>query len=127
MTPSNSPMRYTMEKGQPVNRQTHNMAQNIKIRKTNERFEPLVESTLNFASLNKYIYTLPNTHEFPWCRSIDEYGMTVFNLLQIPHVTAELVKIRQTVEDPELQSEIDDILTFIGDLTNHEYIQFIGD
>lgn len=103
------------------------MAQNIKIRKTNEKFETIENSNLNFADLNKYIYSQLNHELYPWAESIDEYGMTVFNLLQIKHLVFELDQIEKTITSPNLLRDINAIIKFIGTIERHEYIQFIGD
>ncbi len=78
-------------------------------------------------NLAEIIKELPNDskEKFPWLWSIDPYGLTMFNLYQVPHVINELEELARL--NKSLESEIKDIIEFMKQIEQHTYIRLIGD
>lgn len=103
------------------------MAQHIGCQLENERGKLIKDSELNFASINRVLWDVDVKKEkYKWLDTIDEYGNTVFNPLQVPIIVAELEKLKSEVGQ-EMQNLITKFVEFIQTIGVHQYIKFIGD
>lgn len=103
------------------------MAQNISCLLENERGEILKNSELNFAALHQALWQADKSKEkYKWLHTIDEYGDTIFNHLQIPIIIAELEQLKTEVRQ-DLQNLITELIKFISQIDTHKYIKFYGD
>lgn len=103
--------------------------QNITIQIENERGGLLQRLSINFALILGHIIQRDGfSDEFPWLSSIDPYGDTVFNLLQIPHLVSELESFGR-VSNGDVQKNIAEFINEINILKDkeHLYLRFIGD
>lgn len=104
------------------------MAQHIQIIKANEQGEEIERSNTNFAPINKALYQINRyKKKYPWISSIDEYGNTSFNYLQVPYLITELEHFQKEDAAKELIKEIKIILSFIQKISKFEHVKFIGD
>lgn len=104
------------------------MAQHIGVLEVGELGNTIRESNINFALVNKTLTKLPEYKEnFPWVATIDEYGDTIFNYLQLSYVMAELDDIKVLVKDERTLEQINLLQEFVGNIDSHKYIKFIGD
>ncbi len=104
------------------------MTQHIGIIEINEQNGIERRSNANFAIINTAITRIDNSKsKFPWLSTIDEYGDTIFNYLQLPHIVNELKEIDKTINDISVKDEIRELLVFIGNTETHKYIKFLGD
>lgn len=105
------------------------MAQHIGIIKINERGEMLERLEINFADVVNVLEEIDSYKDkYPWIGTIDPYGDTIFNHIQIPFVIEDLKKLQKDVR--ELISEEDSIdksISFLEKFHAYEYIKFIGD
>ena len=102
------------------------MAQNISIVKVNEHGVVLSKSEINFAPIQKVLSKITNFKEkFPMLSSIDEYGNTSFNRIQLPRLIKELSKSQNLLIGH--RDIIYALVKFIEDFNIHEYLEFIGD
>jgi hypothetical protein len=89
----------------------------------------LKSSELNFASINLYLWEVDKVKEkFVWLHTIDEYGDSIFNYLQIPYLVEELQNLAKQAA-VELQKTILDFVNFISTVNdeNRNFVRFIGD
>lgn len=105
--------------------------QNIGVRVEDEAGTVISSSNINFAD----ILNLFDSHQdwekqkkkYPWLTSINPYGDTVFNLLQIPYLINELDSLKKVYASDK---SIEDCITFLNQeilCENHNYLRFIGD
>jgi hypothetical protein len=57
--------------------------------------------------------------------SIDPYGLTMINNLQAPQLISELEKLAEIA--PEVKDQINDVMNLAKEISNHQYLKFIGD
>jgi hypothetical protein len=57
--------------------------------------------------------------------SIDPYGFTVLNHLQVPQLILELGILKEKA--PEVEAQITDVISLAGEVSNHSYLRFVGD
>ncbi len=96
--------------------------QHIGIRKINEDGETLKVSGINFADFMGELYKIKDyKSKFPLLSYIDPYGDTYFNDLQKPDLITELQRfnINQNLKN--------EMINFIKNADDLEYIKFIGD
>lgn len=96
------------------------------ILKINERGESLENSQVNFVDVLVVLYKIEDfKNKYPWIATVDPYGDTVFNRIQIPYVLRDLKKLQ--TEKQELKAIIASLIIFLEKTDIHEYIKFIGD
>lgn len=104
------------------------MAQNIKLEKVGENGAVIAGATINFADVFNRFSTIPDAgKKYPWMATIDPYGNTIFNRIQIPLVVNELENLRSEFQDQYGNAVIDQTILFLGKAGVHQYIKFIGD
>lgn len=70
---------------------------------------------------------------FPWISSIDPYGDTTYNYLQIQHVSKELEQLSERLQDESLKSQVKSLISFLsnvnGQITEQGilYARVVGD
>lgn len=103
------------------------MAQNISCYLEDENGKVVLNSGLNFANINKILWKVDKSKEkYQWLHTIDEYGYTTFNHLQVPLIISELTQLKNDV-DQELKNLITQFIEFISKTDRHQFIKFIGD
>ena len=103
------------------------MAQHIGCYLEDERGKITKESGLNFADLNRIIWQVDrNKEKYKWLHTIDEYGTTAFNHLQIPFVISELKQLKTEISQ-NLKNLITQFIEFISQIDIQEFIKFYGD
>lgn len=104
------------------------MAQYIQVSEVGEADQTLRASNINFATVNKALTKLPEyKKKFPWLSTIDEYGNTTFNYLQLPYVVTELEELKKQIKSEEVYGQIDLFREFAEGISNHQYVKFMGD
>ena len=104
------------------------MAQHIGIIKINERGEMLERLEINFADVVNVLEEIDSYKDkYPWIGTIDPYGDTIFNRVQIPFVIKDLKKLQKGVRELISKDSIDKLISFLEKFDIHEYIKFIGD
>lgn len=100
--------------------------QNIQLQLEDENRKVIETSAINFADVMTIVYKNQDfkTH-YPWLSTIDPYGDTIFNKLQIPYVINELNALVKKTENGSL--DINGIISFIQKIDTHQYITFYGD
>ena len=104
------------------------MAQHIGLELVDEDGELIIDSRINVASVMDALLEIESCKErYPWLTTIDEYGDTIFNRLQIPLVIRELTVLSS--EKPELGQVISGILHFLEQSFQdvHQFVKFVGD
>ncbi|HZE86739.1 MAG TPA: hypothetical protein VE090_00895 [Methylomirabilota bacterium] len=102
------------------------MAQHIGIEKVNERGEILNNFHVNFAAVVNILEEIDEYQKkYPWIATIDPYGDTIFNRIQIPFVVEDLKKLQK--DKDELTNTINELIDFFEKVDIHEYLKFIGD
>lgn len=97
----------------------------VEIELQNEKGETIEKSPINFV---EFIYSADYpilSKEYPWLATIDPFGDTVFNVLQIPNLVKDLEKL--STENTEKISTLKEVIAFIKKIDTHLYIKFIGD
>lgn len=104
------------------------MAQRIQIIKVGERGDCLEELHSNFETLFNKLLTVTNYNlDFPWLSTIDPYGDTTFNRLQIPILIDELDKLHKVILMSDFSEQIEQLIKYLQQVSVHQYIKFIGD
>ncbi len=97
----------------------------VDIELQNEKGETIEKSPINFVEFLYFVdYSILNK-EYPWLATIDPFGNTIFNVLQIPNLVKDLEKLSN--ENAEKTSTIKEVITFLKKIDTHLYIKFIGD
>lgn len=93
-----------------------------------ERGKILEKSDLNVVDIIKKSWEIKNFKEiYKWASSIDPYGNTIFNVHQIPYLTAELENLKKEINDKKFESDVDKLQDFLKKIEQHLYIRFVGD
>jgi hypothetical protein len=107
------------------------MAQHIGCQIVDEFGKVIKDSNLNFAPIYFMLWKIDKKQkQYLWLHTIDPYGDTVFNTLQIPIIISELEDLLNEVDQKEqdLIRLVDEFLDFIKSaISVHTYIKFIGD
>jgi hypothetical protein len=121
--------------------------QNITVEIVDERNVLIEVLDIDFADvIGGVLWRLEKYKErFPWLSSIDPYGLTYFNTLQLPLVSAELERLNEEIRDEKVVkrpfqtnypgivteekaiNELEKALAFFKKLKTHEYLKFTGD
>jgi len=96
------------------------MAQHIGMILEDEDGKLIKDSKLNFQD----VLDKCDVSDNEWLGTIDEYGNTVFNNIQIPIIINELKELPVEEENYTL---INKFIKFLEQAEDHEYIKFIGD
>ena len=97
--------------------------QHIGIQLNDENGQVIETSTVNFAEImDSILKDADFKSKYPLVATIDPYGDTVFNVLQIPVVVKELESLPNSNE-----STVKDVISFLSKSAAHLYIKFIGD
>jgi hypothetical protein len=99
--------------------------QHIGLRLEDENGKLIEQSDINFVDIVNVFSD--NQETYPWLYGIDPYGITVFNLYQIPYVIVELKQLSSEVEDVGLKTVINKAIDFISKTEQHTYTKLIGD
>lgn len=92
-----------------------------------EQGNMLKDSALNFASVHQVLAQVDtNKEKYKWLHTIDEYGNSTFNHLQIPIIIAELEQLENEVGQ-DLQHVFKECINFMSLVHTHQYITFYGD
>lgn len=107
------------------------MPQHIGCHIVDEVGKLIKDSNLNFAPIYFMLWRIDKKQKkYRWLHTIDPYGDTVFNALQIPIVISELEDLLSEVDQKEhdLMRLVNIFLDFIKSATSvHTYVKFIGD
>jgi hypothetical protein len=121
--------------------------QNITVEIVDERNVLIEVLDIDFADvIGGVLWRLEKYKErFPWLSSIDTYGLTYFNTLQLPLISAELERLNEEIRDEKLVkrpfqtnypgidteekaiNELEKALAFFKKPKTHEYLKFTGD
>lgn len=103
------------------------MAQHIGIIKVNERGETIDTLEVNFAEVVNILEDIDNSeNNYPWITTVDPYGDTIFNRIQIPFVIEDL-KTMKNIQELAQKDDIDKLINFLEGVDIHQYIKFMGD
>jgi hypothetical protein len=103
--------------------------QNISIHLEDEAGKVIEEFSINFATVTAFLWKADDAaSKYPWLSTIDPYGDTLFNSLQVPFVVKEL-EMLQKDSDEEMGKIISESIKVLRKVENdvHTYIRFIGD
>ncbi|MES2668264.1 MAG: hypothetical protein V4644_01050 [Patescibacteria group bacterium] len=101
--------------------------QHIGILLENEQGDKIKSSNLNFADVLVWLFGIKEYQiKYPWLSTIDPYGNTVLNSLQVPLIINEL-KIFSLEVDEETKKTIELVISFLQDTDQHHYIKLFGD
>jgi RecA-family ATPase len=104
------------------------MAQHVAIKKIDERGNLMEDCNINFAEVINVLYKQQHfQEEYPWLSTIDPYGNTIINRIQVPFVVKELRKLQEKIQNSEFSSKIKNLTNFLNTVGIHEYAKFIGD
>jgi hypothetical protein len=105
------------------------MAQHIAVSEVDELQKNTIErSDINFAVIQKHLRVQPDyVRIYPWLTTIDEYGNTTFNYLQLPYVVGELKALNAATPSTEIGREIEKLISYLAQKSQGQYILFIGD
>ena len=103
--------------------------QHIGINLQNLKGDVFKTSEINFAEILKAIYEIKDFKvKFPWLVTIDPYGDTLFNQLQIPQIVNELSNLSGSLSEG-LNKKVNNLISFLKDteISLDQYIVFVGD
>ena len=101
----------------------------IHVSLVNENDKDVEVSNINFADVVwDVLWKVPSSKEkYPWLSTIDPYGMTWLNGLQLAHVAEELKNLKSETKNSIHIKTIEDTLMFFKNQSTHKYIKFMGD
>lgn len=101
--------------------------QHIALNIINEKGGIIKASDINFAKTMLSLFDKEDyERKFPWLSTVDPYGLTVFNGLQIKHLVHDLKSLRDLSENKS-EYLIEESIDFIQQSGDLQLIQFIGD
>jgi hypothetical protein len=105
------------------------IVQHIGIVKLNESGEILEIFDVNFADIVNTLFEFNENFkkEYPWISTIDPYGDTIFNRIQIPFVLEDLTKLQKDNQKLLKEDFIEKMINSLKKVDTHEYVKFIGD
>src|SRR3990167_7769379 len=98
--------------------------QHIGIRIEDETGNILKTSEFNFAEIVEVVHKTENFKvKFPWIATVDPYGDTLFNHLQVPYVLEDLAKLSENL-DVGLVKKVKDLVIFLKNINEeaHQYV-----
>ncbi len=99
----------------------------IEVTRQNENGEIIDTLSLNFANILSFVFEKTSNDKFPWLWSVDPYGDTVFNEIQIQNLIKELESLLTLANDSESISSIILFRNYIKEVTSHQYLKLSGD
>lgn len=100
--------------------------QHIQLQLEDENRKVIETSAINFAGVMTAVYKIKDFKiQYPWLSTIDPYGDTVFNKLQVPYIINELSVLANKSENNGLG--IKESVSFIQKIDTHQFITFYGD
>ncbi len=108
---------------------TINHMQHIEIQLGNLKEEVFKRSEINFAEILTAIFKIQDSKmKYPWLVTIDPYGDTLFNHLQIPQILNELNNLSGILSE-DLNKKVNDLISFLKDtrVDLDQFIVFVGD
>lgn len=107
-------------------------AQHIRLELVDRNGVVLETSELNFADIVNLIYRSQkifdeSKEKFPLLATIDIYGYTMLNQLQIPLLINDLKKLDLEIQNASLTTKIASSIDFIKKVSNHQFAKFVGD
>jgi hypothetical protein len=103
--------------------------QHIGIQLQNLKGEIFKTSEVNFAEILKVLYDIQDSKvKYSWLMTIDPYGDTLFNQLQISQIINELSNLSGILSD-DLNKKINNLISFLKDteIGLDQFIVFAGD
>ena len=103
--------------------------QHIGIQLQNLKGDVFKTSEINFAEILKAVYEIQDSKvKFPWLITIDPYGDTLFNQLQLPQIINELNNLSTTLSG-DLDKKVNTLISFLKDteIGSDQFIVFVGD
>ena len=108
--------------------------QNISVRLEDQFGEIIEQSDLNFVDLTLCFRGMDVDYffsNFAWLSTIDPYGHTVYNYLQIPRLISEFNRLRLEADNSQATKAnqiIDQWISLLGRAIDERYlVHFIGD
>src|SRR3989338_1432341 len=92
----------------------------VEIELQNERGDVVEKSLINFVEFLYFVDYSILSKEYPWLATIDPFGNTVFNVLQIPNLVKDLEKL--SIKNKEKTSTVEEVITFVKKIDTHLYI-----
>ena len=99
--------------------------QHIGLHLENEDGGIIKKSEINFVDIVLQLIEHDKEKSLKVLWSIDPYGLTILNNLQIEQFKKELEVLAQ--QSPEIQSQIAEVSDLAKEVSNHTYLKFIGD
>src|SRR5262245_50700660 len=81
----------------------------------------------DFADVYLILQEVREVQKYPWLSTVDPYGNTVFNKVQIPFVVAELTKLKNEDASNRYLLDIDQVIEACNKVANYEYLLLLGD
>jgi hypothetical protein len=100
--------------------------QNIGIIIENEKHDELFRSDINFVDILNTVHEIDDKNKFPLISSIDPFGLTTFNFIQVPYLKYELKKLADNLT-VEGRKSVSELLLFLEKIERHKYLVFVGD
>jgi hypothetical protein len=99
--------------------------QHIGLRLESEGGGVIKKSEINFVDIVLYLIESDKEKTLKLLWSVDPYGLTVINNLQIEQLVTELESLAQKA--PEVKNKINEVISLAKEVKNHIYLKFIGD
>jgi hypothetical protein len=97
--------------------------QHITLLTIDENGNEIKRSDINFAEIMLDVFgDSEYQNKYPWLSTIDPYGLTFFNQLQIKNLVEDLKRLPDSSN-----GKIKDSIDYINNLGDLEYVKLIGD
>ncbi len=90
-----------------------------------ENRQVMKKSNINFVDVVLHLIDKDKNKSLKLLWSIDPYGLTVVNNLQASQLISELEKLAE--QAPEVKEQINGVISLAKEISNHQYLKFIGD
>jgi hypothetical protein len=106
--------------------------QDISIVTCKESQEIVERSNLNLVDLfmESNVDLLEHPGLLPWIETIDPYGITLYNAMQVEYLIKDFRKLKMVEKEEKMKKFIDETITFaqkVIDGIPNLYLKFIGD
>jgi hypothetical protein len=97
-----------------------------------EDLEIVERSNLNLVDLfmESNIDLLEHPGLLPWIETIDPYGITLYNAMQVEYLIQDFRKLKVVEKEEKMKKLINEIIAFaqkVIDQAPHRYLKFTGD
>lgn len=100
--------------------------QHIALLTIDESGNQIKRSDINFAEIMQNVFEDTDyQNKYPWLSTIDPYGLTFFNQLQVKKMVEELKKLSESNNNIEVTVKL--LINYVESLGDLEYLKFIGD